>query len=435
MKYKVGDKVRIVNKWNCNTCESTLGGMDKYLGKVLTVSQVKGTCYYMRESGGYVWNDACIVGLAKKEKKIVITSDGVETLARLYDGNKVIKTATEKCSPDDTFDFEVGARTAFDRLIESKITLALKSFSMAAAKAAEDIAKKFKPVEKKPDPAEEKWRVVDRKVRAGDYIRLKCNDYGPLADVGDVLKVHCVGGHLAKIRNKDMTRPMKGRGDDYCWNYWFSEFEVVEPVEKEEKPLKIEVGRKYLSKPYDDVYPLGISRETWAEIASHYVEVLEDRDDTAFAKDHTGVTWYIKHQSFEKEYIEEKPFKFEVGKQYKGSNTRGEELVIKITRRYSEGPVNRYEYEVVAGKDYGSQGFEEVSCFADRLTPYDPPKYYNGKVVCVKSAYPIFWTVGKVYDVKNGTITRNTGGTIAGLTKEGVLHAGDPKNEFIPIVE
>ena len=50
--------------------------------------------------------------------KILITSDGTTTLARLYDGDKVIKKAEAKCAPDDTFDFAVGAELAFQRLMK-----------------------------------------------------------------------------------------------------------------------------------------------------------------------------------------------------------------------------------------------------------------------------------------------------------------------------
>lgn len=52
------------------------------------------------------------------DKKIVITTDGVETLARLYENGKVVKKATAKCSPEDEFDFNVGAKYAFERLAE-----------------------------------------------------------------------------------------------------------------------------------------------------------------------------------------------------------------------------------------------------------------------------------------------------------------------------
>lgn len=69
---------------------------------------------------GYCWWVCSEEITIIKNNKIVITTDGNETLARLYDGNKVIKTATAKCSPADAFNFETGAKIAFDRLFESK---------------------------------------------------------------------------------------------------------------------------------------------------------------------------------------------------------------------------------------------------------------------------------------------------------------------------
>jgi hypothetical protein len=52
--------------------------------------------------------------------KIVITTDGTTTLARLYEGNKVVKRAEAKCAPGDTFDFAVGANLAYDRLMRAE---------------------------------------------------------------------------------------------------------------------------------------------------------------------------------------------------------------------------------------------------------------------------------------------------------------------------
>ena len=49
-------------------------------------------------------------------QKVVITSDGKTTTARLFDGKDVVKTAEAKCSPDDEFDFNTGASIAFSRL-------------------------------------------------------------------------------------------------------------------------------------------------------------------------------------------------------------------------------------------------------------------------------------------------------------------------------
>lgn len=47
---------------------------------------------------------------------IVITSDGVTTTATRRIGKAIDVTATAQCSPDDSFDFDEGARIAFERL-------------------------------------------------------------------------------------------------------------------------------------------------------------------------------------------------------------------------------------------------------------------------------------------------------------------------------
>lgn len=125
MKYKIGDRVRIVSKWGDGCNQNLKGKMDKWLGKVMTVRDAGIAFYRMVEDiednewGGWVWTENCIAGFAC-ENKIVITSDGEKTLARLYAGKKVIKTATAKCSHDDKFSFETGAEIAFERLFGSE---------------------------------------------------------------------------------------------------------------------------------------------------------------------------------------------------------------------------------------------------------------------------------------------------------------------------
>ena len=124
MKNKVGDKVRIVSEWGKGCKQNSDGKMDKWLGKNMTIRAIYyGSTYKMKEDAaewrgdGWTWNENNIAGFAC-ENKIVITSNGAETLARLYDGKKVVKTATAKCSPDDNFSFETGAKIAFERLID-----------------------------------------------------------------------------------------------------------------------------------------------------------------------------------------------------------------------------------------------------------------------------------------------------------------------------
>lgn len=113
MKFKIGDKVRVTG------IKDEM--REKYNGKEIVIKSInpngnvpKGT-HYGVEKCIYIFFEDELESINKK--KIVITSDGKETLARLYDGNEVIKSAIAKCSPEDTLDFETGARIAFDRLV------------------------------------------------------------------------------------------------------------------------------------------------------------------------------------------------------------------------------------------------------------------------------------------------------------------------------
>ena len=51
--------------------------------------------------------------------KIVITTDGKTTTAKLYNNKSLCKTAIAKCSPEDKFDFNIGAQLAMERLMEA----------------------------------------------------------------------------------------------------------------------------------------------------------------------------------------------------------------------------------------------------------------------------------------------------------------------------
>ena len=124
MRYKIGDRVRITtdksksDKWNKR------GEMDKWLGKVMTIRDVVAGCYSMEEDyneylDGWFWYEDMIDGLAD-ERKIIITTDGKITKARLYNGKKLEKTATAKCSPEDEFDFKIGAKLAVKRLFKEE---------------------------------------------------------------------------------------------------------------------------------------------------------------------------------------------------------------------------------------------------------------------------------------------------------------------------
>lgn len=142
MKYKVGDKVRVradlktgvryytADKKVHNYVVNAMKGLE---GRVVTISgKTPSGQYHVKECpygifGEYCWTDEMFEPVAEAcDKKIVITADGMKTIARLYDGNKIVKTATAKCSPDDTFDFAEGARIAFVRLFVEGETKAAK---------------------------------------------------------------------------------------------------------------------------------------------------------------------------------------------------------------------------------------------------------------------------------------------------------------------
>lgn len=85
-----------------------------------------------------------------------------------------------------------------------------------------------------------------------------------------------------------------------------------------------------------------------------------------------------------------------------------------------------------------------------KSTTYDSkpkPKYFTGKVVCVKTMYP-WWTVGRVYEVVDGIITADDGAKYPKNRQEpykdtaDIRHAGcrnnskhNTDNTFIPLVE
>ena len=63
----------------------------------------------------------CLVPITEQSdstKKIVITTDGKTTTAKMYDGKSCIKVSESRCCPSDAFDFQTGAEIAFNRLFE-----------------------------------------------------------------------------------------------------------------------------------------------------------------------------------------------------------------------------------------------------------------------------------------------------------------------------
>ena len=64
---------------------------------------------------------------------------------------------------------------------------------------------------------------------------------------------------------------------------------------------------------------------------------------------------------------------------------------------------------------------------AEKKEP-EKPKYYNGKMVCVENGGFKWWTVGKIYEYKDGIVTADDGDKYPKNGKEPYRDAEDAKN-------
>lgn len=120
MKFKVGDKViaRTDSPYSITRAGSrgtVVGTLENPNGQFIAPGDdicVKnnddGACYSV-ESKYFDLVPEC-------NQKIVITTNGKITTAKLYDGKKFVKKAKASCSPEDEFNFDTGALIAFSRL-------------------------------------------------------------------------------------------------------------------------------------------------------------------------------------------------------------------------------------------------------------------------------------------------------------------------------
>ena len=117
MKFKVGDKVRILDGSNI---EGYVGKwvpeMKSYVGNIVSIEGVSlgffGTGYYLSGCDAYVWDERGLelvkneqISIFRKENKVIALNKATG------------KMGVAKCSPEDKFDFSIGAKLAFERLI------------------------------------------------------------------------------------------------------------------------------------------------------------------------------------------------------------------------------------------------------------------------------------------------------------------------------
>ena len=93
-----------------------------------------------------------LIPYAKENKKIIIIRDGQNVTARKYVNEQLVNSAVARCAPEDTFDFDTGARIAVHRLLNIEEVSQENSTnifdSMTFGQATEIIDKMTKLVDK-----------------------------------------------------------------------------------------------------------------------------------------------------------------------------------------------------------------------------------------------------------------------------------------------
>ena len=124
-KFKVGDKVRVDIRLADAHKNGRYGIDSKCIwdyNAVRTIEEVCGvsngiTGYTLSIGRGFIWPEYALVSAEPRREFIVIRRSGEKTIAELRYDREVIKSAVATCSEKDTFDFETGAKIAFDRLM------------------------------------------------------------------------------------------------------------------------------------------------------------------------------------------------------------------------------------------------------------------------------------------------------------------------------
>ena len=114
-KFKVGDKVIILDGSKIKNYRGSFAeGMKHYIGETATISGVserEPIGYYLK-GYSYIWDERGLE-LAKPETIVIYSKDN-EVIAL---DKRTGKKAIARCNPEDTFDFNIGAKLAFERLM------------------------------------------------------------------------------------------------------------------------------------------------------------------------------------------------------------------------------------------------------------------------------------------------------------------------------
>ena len=151
----------------------------------------------------------------RKDQKIIITADGKTTTARLFDGKSLIKSADARCHSDDKFDFEIGAKMAFDRLISKEKSVYYNGIVKCIK---EDVAGRFR--------VSKVYKVVDGYFVNPDGER-QHTDHAPYKSISDAN--FWIVARFAEVTPKTLlTNGVFGKSKAWGWFVRVNDFLIFE---------------------------------------------------------------------------------------------------------------------------------------------------------------------------------------------------------------
>ena len=366
MKFKVGDRVKAVDNIGLFP--------NGALGTVIEVDpgETKQGYFVHFDDGNELWcwtskTEAAPVAAPVGSPKIVITTEGKTTLARLYEGNKVVKSAEAKCSPADTFSFQTGAELAFKRLFEN-------------------------PVTKKPEPP----KVDKPKYSKGDKVKIlrdrtECGYYHAYAKGEIATFLYEVDDAKAELSGRSYdtgeTCPQTVRYDDFA--------PYTEPKEEPKpEPVKLYCAKSLVG---------WLTNGKVYESVNGHVVIDDGREFADIIMRKNGYLYpLVKRPAKVGEwvYCTEKCGGFtKAGTIYKVIATKPDCTV----EFYDPAGYWKFTNELPLSRYLVLDGYQPEE---------KKPELYNGKVVCVDDGgirMKGAWTVGKVYTFKDGFAYQDNG--------------------------
>lgn len=359
-KFKVGDKVRILDG---SKIKNYAGGwtskMGRHVGEVYKVSNVvhcsSGSRVYEYELEGiiYVWDER---GLERC---------GNETIVIYRKDNEVIaidkrtgKKAIAKCSLEDKFDFNTGAKLAFERLMNGN---------------------------------KESTTVEDMRKKLNDYCKGRdCSDCKLFGDT-----CRCGDGTSFMVKDDAGNYEMSNKEIKNAFNIVFGTGvkEVKRRAKAGEYVKIVNAVSSYGNYKNGDILKI-VDDMVHVRYGYNPVEFLYDKE-------------YVVLEGYkpEKECKPKEPHKFKVGERYRVriGIEKGNTIEITETKR------DRVFYKIISGKPgITGNNFDWKSPFAESLVlitqkvSEEPSKLYNGKIIFTKGDGT--FKTGHIYEVKDGRI-------------------------------